>query len=80
MHIIRMRLDFEEIAGLHILEQVFQSGPCSRILQSTSADMAVAAQMIRQCSQNLKPLGEDDHSWQSTVTEAQRFATAYRRC
>ena len=53
------------------------TGPCSRILQSTSADMTVAAQLIRQCSQKLKLIREDEHSWQSLVTEAQRFATAH---
>ena len=60
------------------LQQVFQiTGPCSRILQSTSADLAVAAQMISQCSQKLKLIREDEQSWQFLVTEAQRFATVH---
>ena len=63
MHIRLMRLDFEVIVCLHILQQVFQiTGPCSRILQSTSAEMAAAARLVhvRQCSQKL--IREDEHS------------------
>jgi len=46
-------------------------------LQSASADMAVAAQLIRQCSNKLKLIREDEHSWQALVAEAQRFSTAH---
>lgn len=77
-HGLLKRLDFEVIVCLHILQQVFKiTGPCSRILQSTSADIAVAAQLIRQCSLKLKMVREDEHSWKSLVTEAQRFAAAH---
>ena len=73
------RLCFEVIVCSQILQQVFQiTGPCSRILQSTSADMAVVAQMISQCTQS--ETKTDQRSWtfmQFLITETQRFATVH---
>jgi len=63
---------------LYMLQQVFQiTGPCSRILQSTSADIAVASQLIRQCRQKLDNIRAGDNFWQSLLTDAQQFATAH---
>jgi len=63
------RLDFEVIVCLYMLQQVFQiTGPCSRILQSTSADITVASQLIRQCQQKLDNIRAGDNFWQSLLT------------
>ena len=63
---------------MHILQHMLQdTSPSLGILQSTSADMTVVAQLIPQCSQKSILIREDEHSWQSLVTEAQRFATTH---
>jgi hypothetical protein len=61
------RLDFGVIVSLDTLEQVLQiTGPCPKILQSTSADIvliAVAAQLICQCRQKLEKIKLDENLW-----------------
>jgi len=73
-----LRLDFSVIVCLHILHQVFQiTGPCSRILQSTWADIAVVAQLVRQCCQKIAMIRHDENLWHSLITKAQQFAVAH---
>jgi len=77
-HGLLKRLDFGFIVCLHILRKVFQiTGPCSRILQSTAADISIAAQLLRQCRQMLQVIRREEMEWQSVLKEAQQFAEVH---
>ena len=69
------RFDFEFIVCLHILQQVFQiTGPCSRILQATCADMSITVHIIRDSLQKLIKLRADEQSWSSLLSLATTYS------
>ena len=74
--LVRLK-DFEVILSVHVLRLVFQvTGPASRILQSTTADYAIATHLIRTCISKLEDMrSEQSSAWTDLWDCAGNFAS-----
>ena len=60
---------------MHVIDEILQvTGPCSRIFQATSTDLAIAVSIIERCKSTLQARRADRSHFQSMCQRARQFA------
>lgn len=67
--------DFRMILTLHVVDEILQvTGPCSRIFQAISTDLAIAVSTIERCKSTLQARRADRSHFETMCQRARQFA------
>jgi hypothetical protein len=76
--LLKQLSDFRVILCLHIIEDVLVlTGPCSRIFQAVSTDLAVAVTTVKMCKSSLQMKREDKSHFNQLLRKAKDFASKH---